>query len=126
MRLPGIFFILLIFVSGVMAAGPQKSEATALRVFLKDGSSAQQVYVLAKGSDVNLVNAYQATLTGMILVNMDNDKKLLTVKELPIGQSIQIGFDKVGFYQLIYKINSGSIEDTYKRLLIKVVNVHFA
>lgn len=126
MRLPGIFFILLIFVSGVMAAGPQKSEATALRVLLKDGSSAQQVYVLAKGSDVNLVNAYQATLTGIILVNMDNDKKLLTVKELPIGQSIQIGFDKVGSYQFIYKVSSASIEDSYKRLLIKVVNVHFA
>ena len=122
MRLIVSFTSLLAFVFGLIISGPQVSEAGALAVYLNENATVDESYTLIKDSDVDLINIYKASLISLTLVDMKNDERLATINELPAGQSVQINFGKVGIYQLTYKINSGKIEDVFKRLLIKVVN----
>ncbi len=110
----------------IITVGAQISEAGTFKIYLNDSSSSPKPYVLMKGSDVNLINVYDSKITNIIVVNITSEKRVLKIDELPMGQSIQVGFDNVGSYQLIYKISAENFEDIYKRLLIKVVNASSA
>jgi lipid-binding SYLF domain-containing protein len=111
--------LLSFFISG-------QSDAGTVEVELKETGSSQKPCILIKGSDVNLINIYDSNITSLVLINTASEKRVLKIDELKVGQSVQIGFDKVGSYHLIYKIGTDSLEDIHKRLLIKVVNASSA
>jgi hypothetical protein len=121
-----ISFFLLTLVSFLLFVGQQTANAGTVDVYLEDKSLGNPPCILIKGSDVNLTNIYQSKITSMVLINTASEKRVLKIDELPMGESVQIGFDVVGSYQLIYKIGTDGFEDVHKRLLIKVVNASSA
>lgn len=102
------------------------SAAEIRKVYLSENASEFTLLQLVKGADINLVNLDQKILRDLSLVNIGQGRKILEIDELPVGQSVQIGFDKVGSYVLIYKFNSQKLTNVYKRLLIEVVNANSA
>ena len=121
-----VLVFLFVLLSSIFFAGQNMSDAGTVEVQLKDDGLSQKPCILIKGSDVNLINIYDSKITSLILINTASDNRVLKIDELQIGQSVQIGFDAVGSYQLIYKIGTDSLEDIHKRLLIKVVNASSA
>ena len=107
-------------------AGQNNSDAGTVDVQLKETDLSQKPCILIKGSDVNLINIYDSKITSLVLINTASEKRVLKIDELKTGQSVQIGFDTVGSYRLIYKIGTDGLEDIHKRLLIKVVNASSA
>jgi len=121
-----ILVFLFVLLSSLLFVGQNMSDAGTIEVQLKDFGLIQKPCILIKGSDVNLINIYDSKITSLVLINTVSEKSVLKIDELKIGQSVQIGFDTVGSYHLIYKIGSDSFEDIHKRLLIKVVNASSA
>lgn len=120
---------ILVFLSVLLSffiVGQNISDAGTVEVQLKDTALSQKPCILIRGSDVNLINIYDSKITSLILINTASEKRVLKIDELKIGQSVQIGFDTVGSYHLIYKIGTDNFEDIHKRLLIKVVNASSA
>ena len=84
------------------------------------GFGLDHFYVYA-GSNVNLKNDRENPLYNLILVSSRSQKEILSVKKLPGGQSLSLGFDHEGTYLLYYSFGPGEPGFVDKHVLIDVI-----
>ncbi|MBI4383344.1 MAG: hypothetical protein HY579_04845 [Nitrospinae bacterium] len=77
--------------------------------------------VVLKGNDLSVKNGVGAPVYRVSLINMNAEKEVLGIAELPAGESFKLGFNKAGSYRLYYSSNPGNDEKLGKFVIIEVV-----
>lgn len=90
-------------------------------IVFEHGETKVSHLLVISGSEVTLKNDNSNAVYNISLINDKSGKSLVSVAEIPAGNSVKMEFSKEGIYRLYYSLQPDDTQNADRYMLIKVI-----